>query len=248
MKKFVLIVVLLLGLSISAQKYHRIGYVDMDYILKNVPTYIKAQNTLDTKVARWKIKIEDIESKLEKMRINLANEKAILTNDLIAEREEEIKLKEQELMTMKNFYFGSNGEMYNLRKKLVQPIQDMVFNAVQTIAKKKKLDYVYNKSSNLVMLYAKKKHDISKLVLKLISIDLKKQPKNKRIASKNNLLHEASLSDKQKENRDKIRKKKLEYAKRKQKQDSINKKRAQELLEKRKALREQQQKERQKNK
>ncbi len=100
---------------------------------------------------------------------------------------------------LKDLYFGANGELYNLRKVLIQPIQDQVYNAVQTISKRKNLDFVFDKSSDLIMLYANKKYDISNLVIKLIKIDQKYQDRNERMSARQRFLNYDALSDEEKE-------------------------------------------------
>ena len=135
----------------------------MEYILENVPEYMEAQNTLDSKVSKWRSKLDKLSRYIEKIKNDLANERAILTNDLILDKEDEITLKQEELRRLESLYFGPNGDMYLLRKQLVKPIQDQVFNSIEGIVKKKKYDFVFDKSSDLVMLYSNKKYDISEL-------------------------------------------------------------------------------------
>ena len=92
MKKFFLLVVLSLSvISLSAQRNQIIAYIDMEYILENVPEYLEAQNTLDSKVAKWRKKLDDQARHIEVLKTDLANEKAILTKEIIEEKEEEIK-------------------------------------------------------------------------------------------------------------------------------------------------------------
>ncbi|WP_028892366.1 OmpH family outer membrane protein [Tenacibaculum sp. 47A_GOM-205m] len=214
MKKNILSLVLLLITSITvAQKNQRIAYIDMEYILQNIPEYLDAQNALDAKVEKWKTKLDKEARAIEVLKTDLSNEKAILTKELIEEREEDITIKQESLRRLESLYFGPNGDMYNLRKQLVKPVQDQVYNAVQTIASRKQYDFVFDKSSELVMLYSNKKHDISDLVVQMISIDQKRQAKKDKIEAKKELLKNDNLSDEQKEKiqqRDDLRKKKEE--------------------------------------
>lgn len=169
MKKIFLLVVLLFSVTTFwSQRSQIIAYVDMEYILENVPEYIQAQNTLDSKVAKWKKNLDKQARHIEVLKSDLANEKAILTKDLIEEKEEEITIKQEELRRLESLYFGSNGDMFLVRKQLVKPIQDQVYNAIQSIAARKKYDFVFEKSTDLVMLYSNKKYDISDLVLSTI--------------------------------------------------------------------------------
>ena len=170
MKKIFLFVVLLMSSTIAtAQKNQRVAYIDMEYILENVPEYLTAQNTLDAKVSKWRAKLDKQARHIEVLKTDLANEKAILTKDLIEEKEEEITLKQEELRRSESLYFGPQGNLFLVRKQLVKPVQDQVYNAIQDIAKRKKYDFVFDKSSDLVMLYSNKKYDISDLVLSMIN-------------------------------------------------------------------------------
>ncbi len=199
MKKNILSIVLLLITSILvAQKTQRIAYIDMEYILQNIPQYLEAQNSLDAKVQKWKSKLDKESRAIEVLKTDLTNEKAILTKDLIDEREEDILIKQESLRRLESLYFGPNGDMYNLRKQLIQPVQDQVYRAVQSIASRKKYDFVFDKSSELVMLYSNKKHDISDLIVKMINIDQRKQEKKDKIAAKKELLKTEGLSDEEK--------------------------------------------------
>ncbi|MHB0756581.1 OmpH/Skp family outer membrane protein [Polaribacter sp. M15] len=190
MKKIFLVIVLLFTVTTFwSQRSQIIAYIDMEYILENVPEYIQAQNTLDTKIAKWRKKLDEQARHIEVLKSDLANEKAILTNDLIEEKEEEISIKQEELRRLESLYFGPNGDMFLVRKQLVKPIQDQVYNAIQNIAKRKKYDFVFEKSSDLIMLYSNKKYDISDLVLSTIDrtrlSNQKKEERKKRAAQTN---------------------------------------------------------------
>ena len=103
------------------------------------------------------------------MRAELNNEKALLTKDLIAEKEEDIQIKELDLKKLQAVYFGVDGDLFLLRQQLVKPVQDLVFNAVQDIATKRKYDFVLDKSSDLIMLYSNTDFDISDMVISSIT-------------------------------------------------------------------------------
>lgn len=241
MKKNILLILLLFVASlVYAQKGQRIGYIDMEYILQKIPEYLQAQNALNTKVAKWKANLDKENRAVEVLKTDLANEKAILTKDLIEEREEDIKVKQIALRKLESKYFGPNGDMYLVRKQLVQPVQDQVYNAVQTIAKRKKYDFIFDKSSELVMLYSNKKHDISELVVKLINIDQKRTAKIDRIAERKRLLDKESLTEAQKKIIEKRAKAKDDRAKkRKAREEELKQKREaklKEIEEKRKLL------------
>ena len=87
---------------------------------------------------------------------------------MINEREEDIDIKDQELKRLQQAYFGPTGDLFQMRKQFVKPVQDQVYNAIQDIATKKRYDFVLDKSSDLIMLYSNNKYDISELVLNTI--------------------------------------------------------------------------------
>ena len=217
----------------------------MDYILENVPEYLEAQNTLDAKIAKWRKKLDGQARHIEVLKTDLSNEKAILTKDLIEEKEEEIALKQDELRRLESLYFGPKGDLFSVRKQLVKPIQDQVYNAVQNIAKRKKYDFVFDKTSDLVMLFSNKKYDISDLVLATIDrtrlIGQKNEKKNaKKNTTKVNPKKE--LTENQKNSIKKIEdakaKKEEEKAAKKKIIEDRRKKLLEQRVEKRRLLRE----------
>lgn len=171
MKKSVLFgfAFLVFSASLFAQQTVRIGYVDMEYILENVPEYQQASAQLDKKVEQWKNEIETELKKVEKMKQSLANERPLLTQELIEEREEEIEFEEKKILDYQQKRFGPKGDLFTQKLQLVKPIQDQVFIAVQEIAKNRDYDLIFDKSADVVMLYAAEKLDVSDQVLRSIN-------------------------------------------------------------------------------
>src|SRR5690554_2390086 len=169
-KETILLALAILSFSFmaTAQRGVRIGYIDMEYILESVPEYREASVQLEGKVQRWKQDLEKSQMEVDQMKLNLANERVLLTPELIEEREEDIKIKEDEILRYQQARFGPNGDLIIQKRQLVQPIQDQVFNIVQEIAENKKYDFVFDKSADVVMLFAAKRNDISDAVLRSI--------------------------------------------------------------------------------
>ena len=173
--RVLIIVIICFNFIVNAQKPQRVAYIDMNYILENVPEYVNAQSQLDSKVKTWQKKLEVLSAEIEQMNTDLSNEKTLLTKDLINEREEDIDIKQQELSRLQQAYFGPTGDLFQMRKQLVKPVQDQVYNAIQDIAGKKRYDFVFDKSSDLILLYSNSKYDISELVLNAIVKNRKRQ-------------------------------------------------------------------------
>ena len=183
--KGILIAGLLINLSFSAhllaQRGVRIGYIDMEYILENVPEYTQASADLDGKVQKWKVEIETELKSVEDMRKELNNERVLLTKELIEEREEDILFKEKEILEYQQKRFGPKGDLFLQKQRLVQPIQDQVFVAVQEIAKNGKYDFIFDKTAEPVMLYSADRHDVSeKVLLRINRASKRKQLNDKR--------------------------------------------------------------------
>lgn len=164
----------------KAQRSIRIGYVDMNYILENVPEYQEAQTQLDKRVADWKTEIEKRNKEIEQMKQALDNERVLLTQELIKEREDEIRFMQNEILEYQQKRFGPEGDLMKQRSVLIEPIQDQVFNAVQEIGNARQYDFVLDKSSDLVMLYADKRHDVSEQVL----LSIKRSSKRNQVQSR----------------------------------------------------------------
>lgn len=164
-----------------AQRGVRIGYVDMEYILENVEEYREATEQLEDKVQKWKVEVEQKQSAVDQMKKDLQAERVLLTDELIAEREEEIQILEKEMLEYQQDRFGPQGDLVLQKRRLIQPIQDQVFNEVQKIGANKKYDFIFDKSADVVMLYSENRWDISDLVLRGIGRTRKvSQPKEKR--------------------------------------------------------------------
>jgi Skp family chaperone for outer membrane proteins len=183
MKKYIFLLLLSCWLAqpIAAQgRGVKIGYIDMEYILQNVPEYSEAKNLLEQKAQKWKQEIEVKKIGINKLKESLKVERVLLTKELIEEREEEITLQETELMDYQLKRFGPNGDLIVQKAVLTQPVQDQVFNAVQDIAEAKRYDYIFDRTSQLSMLFAAKRFDISDQVVRKLARSSKRNQLTKK--------------------------------------------------------------------
>jgi len=234
---------LLLANTLQAQKGIRIGYIDMDYILENVAEYNEASSDLEKKVQKWKVEIEAELKNVEEMRKDLNNERVLLTKELIEEREEDIIFKEKEILEYQQKRFGPNGDLFLQKRRLVQPVQDQVFIAVQEIAKNKRYDFIFDKSADLVMLFSADRYDISDQVLlrlnrasKRKQLTTKNEKKSLERAEKRNTEQEKEVSDRDRAAKAKISEREQLLEERKAQRDSIRAAKRKEFEEKRARL------------
>ena len=169
------------SLNISAQRGARIGYIDMEIILNNIEEYQKSSKSLNKNILLWKKEIELKKIQLKKYQDQLEIEKVLLTSELIKDKELEIEDFALELINLQEKRFGSNGDMIKQRIKLLQPIQDQVLTIVQKIAKEKKYDFIFDRSSEGTMLYSAKNYDISDLVIKRLNRNKKIKERKEKI-------------------------------------------------------------------
>ena len=170
MKKNYFFIFLLLFVGIlNAQRGIKIGYIDTEYILENLPEYSQVSNRLEEKAADWKREIEDRSRNIEQQKESLNSERILMTDEMIQEIEQEIIFQEEELSEFQLKRFGPRGELIIQKQQLVQPIQDQIFNAIKELAKSRNYDFIFDKSADVVMLYSDKRYDVSDQILRTIS-------------------------------------------------------------------------------
>ena len=148
--------------TLLAQK---VAYVDIQYILKNLPQYETANEQLSMISKRWQKEIETLEQEARLLETNYQTEQIFLSPDLKNKREEEILQKQQEALELKRKYFGKDGELFKKREALLKPIQDEIYTAIQDIANEKRYDIVKDRSADQSLIYMSSKLDISDIVL-----------------------------------------------------------------------------------
>nr|WP_309508779.1 OmpH family outer membrane protein [Flavobacterium cyclinae] len=181
MKK-ILILLALFSFTSQAQTARgvKIGYIDMEYILEKVPDYAEANNQLEQKAQKWKQEIEVKRTEIDKLKDALKTERVLLTKELIEEREEEIAYLEKELLEYQEKRFGPKGDLIVQKTVLIKPIQDQIFTIVQDVAEQRKYDFIFDKSSDLTMLFAAQKYDISDFVIKKLAASQKREEMTKK--------------------------------------------------------------------
>jgi len=177
---FLFLVLIVVNTNQAQTRTTRIGYIDMEYILENVSDYKEAKAQLELKAQKWKQEIETKKIEIAKIKENLKAERALLTKELIDERETEIKFLETEMLDYQQKQFGSDGNLMHQKASLAKPIQDQVFTAVQDIAEAKNYDFIFDKSSDLTMLFSNKKFDISDQVIRILNRTDKREQLNKK--------------------------------------------------------------------
>mgnify|MGYP001059184210 CR=1 FL=1 len=164
MKKLILILAIAVAGTVgaAAQKF---AMVDMEYILKNVPTYEMANEQLNQLSQRWQKEVEAVGKEAETMYQSYLSDKVFLTEEQAKKREEEIVAKEKEATELRYKYFGPEGELYKKRQSLLKPVQDDVYNAIKKVADERGYQAIFDRASASDIIYASPRIDVSNEVL-----------------------------------------------------------------------------------
>ncbi len=179
-KLFLLISFLAIASQAQTARGVKIGYIDMEFILEKVPDYAEAINQLEQKAQKWKQEIETKNAAITVLKNELKTERVLLTKELIEEREEEIAYLEKELLEYQEKRFGPKGDLIIQKTVLVKPVQDQIFTIVQDVAEQRKYDFIFDRSSDLTMLFADRKYDISEYVVRKLTTAQKREEMSKK--------------------------------------------------------------------
>lgn len=169
MKKIFLLVfsIVMLTVTANAQRY---AIIDTKYILDKIPEYKEADKKLQAIADQWQKEIDDKQAQLDKMYKNYEAEQFMLSEELKKKREDELFNKEKEVRDLQKKRFGYEGDLFKERQKLVKPIQDRVYTAVQKIAVGRGYDFILDKSEGITVIFADPKIDKSEDVLRELGI------------------------------------------------------------------------------
>ena len=168
MKRFLLILMLIAAtVTVQAQRY---AVIDTKYILNKLPEYKDADKKLQQISDQWQKDIDDKQAELNRMYKNYDAEQFMLSDELKKKRETELFNKEKEVRDLQKKRFGYEGDLFKERQKLVKPIQDKVYNAIQKIAVAKVYDFILDKSEGITVIFADPKLDKSEDVLRELGI------------------------------------------------------------------------------
>lgn len=174
MKK--LLFLFFLSLFVSGTSFaQRFAYVDSKYILENMPAFKEAQTELNALSKKWQETIEAKKQEIDRLESAYEAEKILLTPDMKGKREKEISEKKQEALEYQKEKFGVEGELFQKRKELIQPLQDEIFNEIKKLAEDRSYAVIFDKGTNSNMLYSNPKYDKSESILRKLGLSSGKE-------------------------------------------------------------------------
>lgn len=162
---------ILVAFAVVPQSFgQRFGFIDSKKILERLPEYTQANTELEEMTKQWKADIAKKEQELLEMRTALEAEKVLLTDEMKAKRQKEIEAKEAEVLAFRDSIFGADGLLFKKRRELIRPIQDKIMEAVRIVSLQKKLHFMFDKASDLHMLYYDETYNFTDFVLEELGI------------------------------------------------------------------------------
>jgi outer membrane protein len=165
---------------VAASLKKKIGYVDSEYILDQMPEYATVQQKLDQMEQKWRKEIESKKANVEELRQTFQSRELLYTEQERAEMKKSIEKARSEVESLRERYFGPKGELYTQQKQLMRPIQERVLAAVEEVATARGYDYVYDKSGDFLFMYARDQYNLSDAVLRELGINVERQQQSGR--------------------------------------------------------------------
>lgn len=168
----------------NAQQQVRIGFLDMDRVLAGLTEYQTSNAELETKMSLWKEEVDSRQKQIDTLQKKLDTERPLLTQEIIEERTEDIEFEQGQLDAYKQKRFGPEGDWMAQKIIILQPVQDKILDAVREVADNRKLDYVFDRSAEILVFHSEKKYDISELVIRFIEQEDKKKAREELVESR----------------------------------------------------------------
>ena len=167
-RKLLQLCILIFVGNINAQKF---AYVDSQFILEHIPEYNQAKQELDNISYKWQEEIENAYKDIDKLYRAYQTDKVLLTDKMRQNREDEIIQKEKDVKELQQQRFGTDGDLYKKQDELIRPIQNLIYNAIQEYAEQGRYGVIFDKSGDLLMLYADENLDKSEKILDYLGYD-----------------------------------------------------------------------------
>jgi outer membrane protein len=153
-----------------AQSQQKIGYVDTEYILNQMPEYATVQQKLDKLEQQWRSEIQNQQKEVRTLEREYEARELLYTEEERKRKQNAIEQARAKVEQLRQRYFGPDGELYSRQKSLMRPLQERVLKAAETVATADGYDYVVDKKGDALFLYAREEHDLSDRVLRELGI------------------------------------------------------------------------------
>ena len=170
-KLFSLIIIFLIFLSSFSHAQLKIGYVDSETIIQKLPDAQDARQKLDNLIGGWRTELIKMQSELKNKQADFEKKKLIMSEKIKKEKNDELLVLSRSIDLFRNRKFGTRGELYQKQDQFMKPIQNKIFTAIKEVAEEEDLDFVFDRTSDVTLLYAKEQYDITNLVLEKLKLE-----------------------------------------------------------------------------
>lgn len=161
-----IVLALLLGIcSIAVEAQTKVGHINSEAIMQALPEAIDAQKSLDVLVSQWEAELQKMQTEWKRKFDDYDKKKLILTDQVRADQEKELRDLDQAIADFRNKKFGQNGELFQKQNEVMKPIQNKIFKVLEEIAQDEEYDYIFDRSGEILLLYANDKRDLTSLVI-----------------------------------------------------------------------------------
>ena len=168
---FISLFVYLPLLSFVSNAQLKIGYVDSDTIMDNYADVQDARQRLDALIQEWQAELRKMESDLKLKQDDYEKRKLTMTEQTSSEAKADITKLEKEIADYRDKKFGANGELFQKQNEVMKPVQNKVFTIIQQIAAEEELDFVFDRSGDIIFLYAKPDYDLTAKVIERLKVE-----------------------------------------------------------------------------
>ncbi len=173
MKKALFFVLLCAVWTVPSAQAQKFGYIDTEFIFSKMPEYQKALTEIDKFADKWSKDIQDKYVEIDKLQKAYQAEEILLTEEMKRDRQRIISEKEREAREYNNKVFGYQGLLFEKKKELMKAPWELINRALEKVCVQKKLDFIFDKASDFVMLYTNPRHDYSDYVMEELGLDTK---------------------------------------------------------------------------
>jgi len=170
----------------TAQAQQKIGYIDSEYILNELPEYATVQQKLDRLEEQWRADIDEARARVDTLQEEFQARELLYTDEERQAKREAIQEARERVQQLRQRYFGPDGELYSRQKELMRPIQERVLTAVEEVATAEGYDYVFDKSGDFLFMFARDQYDVSDAVLRELGITLDRQDRGEQASRSDN--------------------------------------------------------------
>lgn len=165
------IILIWVGFEVSFAQNQKIGFINSDEIMQNMPEYSGVEQRLDLMSESWRQEIRELEEEIEELREDFEAREVLFTDEVREERLQEIEAKDRELDQLIESRFGPEGEYFTRQKELLEPIQRQIYEALNRVADRDDFDFVFDRAQDSRMLFAREQWNLTEDVMVELGLD-----------------------------------------------------------------------------